>query len=97
MITSQTFKMGKSGNKRERNNVSVKNCREKKKKEEEEKKLKKEKLREENSALETSIKALNHELDFMLQVVKTHSDAGGGQAMKNQHFEELFLLCHEKL
>ena len=77
--------------------MSVKNCREKKKKEEEEKKLKKEKLREENSALETSIKAINHELDFMLQVVKTHSDAGGGQAMKNQHFEELFLLCYEKL
>ena len=23
--------------------------------------------------------------------------AGGGKAMKNQHFEELFLLCHEKL
>ena len=97
MITSQTFKMGKSGNKRERNNVSVKKCREMKKKEEEEKKLKMEKLREENAALETSIKALNHELDFMLQVVKTHSDAGGGKAMKNQHFEELFLLCHEKL
>ena len=65
--------------------------------EEEERRGRKEKLREENSVLEISIKALNHELEFMLQVVKTHSDAGGGQAMKNQHFEELFLLCHEKL
>ena len=82
---------------RERNNASVKKCREKKRKEEEEKRLKTEQLKEENSALEISIKALNNELDFMVDILKTQSEADGGNAMKNPEFEEIYLLIKEKL
>ena len=84
---------------RERNNASVKKCREKKRKEDEEKRLKTEKLKEENSALEVSIKALNNELEFMVDILKTHSEAdgGNGNAMKNPEFEEIYLLIKEKL
>ena len=82
---------------RERNNASVKKCREKKRKEEEEKRLKTEQLKEENSALEVSIKALNNEFDFMVDILKTHSETDVGNAMKNPEFEEIYLLIKEKL
>ena len=86
----------KAGNKRQRNNVSVKLCREKKKKELEERKVKTEKLKEENAALETSIEALNQELKFISEIVKSHAaGAAGGTAMANTNFIELYNIVQD--
>ena len=88
--------MAKGGNKRERNNASVKLCREKKKKEEEERKLKTENLKAENAAKETSIKALKEELAFMTRIVTAHAEAAGGSAKKCPEFAELLKISKEQ-
>ena len=88
--------MAKEGNKRERNNASVKLCRERKKKEDEERKLKTEKLKAENAAKETSIKALKEELAFMTRIVTAHAEAAGETARNNPEFAELLKINKEQ-
>ena len=88
--------MAKGGNKRERNNASVKLCREKKKKEEEERKLKTEKLKAENALKETSIKGLKQELGFMTRIVTAHAESAGGSAKNYPGFAELLKISNEQ-
>ena len=82
----------KGGSKRERNNVSVQLCRKKKRKEKEETQLKTEKLKDENSAIETSIEALAKELDFLTEIMNTHAVAGGNTVTDNTDFGEVIKL-----
>ena len=83
--------------KRQRNNDSVKRCREKKKRDEEEMRMKTEKLREENTALELSCQALITKAELMDDILAAHMTAGGEALKHDAEFQELVKIAREKI
>ena len=83
--------------KRQKNNASVKKCREKKKREEEEMRMKTKKLREENAALELSCQAMRTKLELMADILAAHIAAGGEALEQDAEFQELVQICREKI